>query len=182
MRIEVKNPLSSVYPATANPGENIQQPIPTAPHVISMRSVESAAISQMEISMATTAGMEQMTATTVNHTGLMTAVDQMATMIVVDQPTSNTAAMLAADQIATMPTVDQTATIAVDQMSVSTFDNLTTTSAALVNAPATVAPVEAPATEAPVDAPATVTVPSVGLGTGKKAGTMQLNPHSTTAR
>ena len=250
-----------------------------------MRSVESAAISQMEIPMATTVGMEQMTATTVNHTGLMTAVDQMATMIAVDQPTTmtpadgNTATMLAADQIATMPTVDQTATIVVDQMatgtavdqtatgtavnvtgtttmnqaatnlnmvsqkatvtgrtrtetsnppsptypstttgetptvsaetfnmsliedsgdgaqgakprvlpnpivpSVSTFDNLTTTSAALVNAPATVAPVEAPATDAPVDAPATVTMPSVGLGTGKKAGTMRPNPHSTTAR
>jgi hypothetical protein len=81
-----------------------------------------------------------------------------------------------------MPTVDQTVTIAVDQTSVSTFDNLTTTSAALVNAPATVAPVEAPATEAPVDAPATITVPSVGLGTGKKAGAMRPNPHSTTAR
>jgi hypothetical protein len=61
--------------------------------------------------------------------------------------------------------------------SVSTFDNLTTTSAALVNAP-----VEAPATDAPVDAPATVAMPSVGLGTGKKAGTMWPNPHSTTAR
>ena len=74
-----------------------------------MCSVELAVISQMEILMATT----------VNCTG--TAVNQIATMIVMDQPTTmtpadgNMATILAADNIATMPMVDQTATGAVNQ-------------------------------------------------------------------
>jgi hypothetical protein len=46
------------------------------------------------------------------------------------------------------------------------------------NAPA----VDPPATTGPMDALATVVLPAVGLGTGKKAGIMRPNPHSTTAR
>jgi hypothetical protein len=74
---------------------------------------------------------------------------------------------------------------------ISTFDNLTTASAAPVNtfttaifagAPATTVLVNPPGAETPIDSPATVAVPSVGVGTGKKVGIMRPNPHSTTAR
>ena len=74
---------------------------------------------------------------------------------------------------------------------ISTFDNLTTASAASVNTPttatfadppATAVLVNAPSPETSVEYPATIAVPSVGVGTGKKTGTMRPNPHSTTAQ
>ncbi|KAF8806749.1 hypothetical protein BYT27DRAFT_7256753 [Phlegmacium glaucopus] len=51
------------------------------------------------------------------------------------------------------------------------------TTVAQVDAPTAVAPVNIPNTAAPVDAPTII-----GLGTGKKAGIMRPNPHSTTTR
>jgi hypothetical protein len=191
--LKVKKKLFSVPSAIPNLEKNNQ----ALPH---MHNEELALTSQMEIPMARTTMVEQ---TTLNQTMTMTGVDQMVAMTAVDQPApgtvidpaaetlTNTASpnyfAMTTDEMTTIPQVDAPAMTAPAEAPATTaIDEMTTI--LQVDAPAMTAPADFLVTTAPVDASATISpvdalvIPSVGSGTGKKAGIMRPNTHSTTAR
>jgi hypothetical protein len=152
--------------------------------------------------LSTIPAVDQMATTAVDKT--TTVVDQMVTIPVVDQTVMTTINQTALASSSIYPNIGENFNMSLIDDSgdgiqgalhisslnpmvplISTFDNLTTASVAPGNTPMTATFVEAPvhinapSAETPVDSPATITVPNVGGGTGKKAGMMWPNPHST---
>jgi hypothetical protein len=153
-----------------------------APRIV-MDPAETTTIPQVD---APAMAMADATATTALADAPVTTApaDASITTALADAPATTVPATTApADAYITTALADAPATTAPADASITT---------ALADAPATTAPADFPATIAPVDAPAsiaplvdalaTLVPPIVGSGTGKKAGVMRPNPHSTTAR